>query len=220
MTLSDLCCDYLDLYLMHWPVVTGNTGDVVDPSLERTWKAMERLVYLGLVRSLGVSNFSVPKLRKIVAVQRIPLSVCQVECHPFLRQDEIREFCVENAIHLTAYSPLGSPDSASMFRGRDKVPELMKDPAVLKVSKQTNKNVGQVLLKWALQSRPGSSVLAKSANPDRLKGNLAVLDGWELDEQAMQEINDVNTKARMVDGSFWLHKDGPYRTLTELWDDK
>ena len=216
-TLSDLRTDYLDLYLMHWPVVTGNTGDVVDPSIESTWKAMERLVDLGLVRSLGVSNFSVTKLEKIKKIARYPLQVCQVECHPYHRNDVLSAYCSDNGIHVTAYSPLGSPDSASMFRGREKVPELLKDNCIGEIAARNGKNVGQVLIKWALQKRPTSSVLPKSANPDRLKGNLELFD-WNLSDEDVKTIDQIETRARMVDGSFWLSANGPYRKLEDLWD--
>ena len=96
-------------------------------------------------------------------------------------------------------------------------PELMKDPVIVGVSVRTGRNVGQVLLKWALQRRPTCSVLPKSSSPSRIRGNLDVLT-WRLSENDLDAIDAVSRRCRMVDGSFWLSPDGPYRTLEDLWD--
>ena len=135
-TLRHLRLDYLDLYLIHWPV-TGVRGDEVTPPILDTWRAMEKLVDEGLVRAIGVSNFSEKKLRALIARARHPVSVCQVEIHPYWRQERLLTFCEENGVHVTAYSPLGSPDSAAMF-GRD-APALMRDPAVIDVAERAGK---------------------------------------------------------------------------------
>ena len=145
----------------------------------------------------------------------VPISVCQVECHPYWPQRDLIRFCHRNDIHFTAYSPLGSPDSAAMFKRE--TPELMKDPVIVGVSVRTGRNVGQVLLKWALQGRPTCSVLPKSSSPSRIRGNLDVLT-WRLSENDLDAIDAVSRRCRMVDGSFWLSPDGPYRTLEDLWD--
>lgn len=126
-TLELLGLDYLDLYLIHWPV-TGNRGAAVTPSIEETWRAMEALVDKGLVKAIGVSNFSEKKIRDILSYARHPMSVCQVEIHPYWRQERLVSFCRQNNVHVTAYSPLGSPDSAAMFNRH--TPVLMQDPVV------------------------------------------------------------------------------------------
>ena len=214
-SLELLKLEYLDLYLMHWPV-TGNKGSaVVTPSILDTWKAMEDLVRRGFVKAIGVSNFSEKKIRDLLGHATVPMSVCQVECHPYWPQHELQRFCTSNGIHLTAYSPLGSPDSAAMFNRN--TPELMKDPAVIGVSARTGRNVGQCLVKWALQPRPACSVLPKSSSPGRIRGNLDVLT-WRLSDNDLDAIDAVAHRCRMVDGSFWLSKDGPYVTLEDLWD--
>ena len=220
-SLARLRVGYLDLYLMHWPVadkVKDKVSDKVEPPLLDTWRAMERLVDLGLVRHIGVSNFSAKKLQSLVENARHPVSVCQVECHPYWRQDRLLAYCEENNIHFTAYSPLGSPDSAAMFRGRNEVPAVMQDPVVRAVAERAGRNVGQVLLRWALQTRPKCSVLPKSANPERLRSNLDVFD-WCLPEEDVRLIDAVAPRHRMVDGSFWLSPKGPYKTLEDLWDE-
>ena len=106
-SLSELGLEYVDLYLMHWPV-SGNKGPTVDPPLERTWRDMERLVDLGLVRAIGVSNFSIKKLRDLLPHATKPISVVQVESHPYWRNDELADFCAAQTprIHFSAYSAL------------------------------------------------------------------------------------------------------------------
>ena len=119
-TLSNLQLDYLDLYLIHWPVaLKKGTGFPLTPdklvSLETlpiadTWAAMEALVDDGLCRHIGVSNFSVPKLKALLETARLKPEMNQIELHPYLQQTAMLEFCQQNSVHLTAYSPLGSRD--------------------------------------------------------------------------------------------------------------
>ncbi|DBA88993.1 hypothetical protein WJX79_009089 [Trebouxia sp. C0005] len=212
-TLSDLQLEYLDLYLIHWPV-TGNVGTEVVPSIQETWRAMEELVKDGLVHSIGVSNFSVKKLQDIFSYAEVPPAVSQVECHPYFRNEDMLQWCKSNQIHVTAYSPLGSPDSASMFKR--KAPLLLQDPAVGAVANKMGRSPAQVLIRWALQH--GTSVLPKSTSADRIKANLDVM-GWELSHEDYHKLCNLPGQMRMVNGSFWLHPRGPYKTLHDLWDD-
>ncbi|CAL6411357.1 unnamed protein product [Bathycoccus prasinos] len=193
-TLRELKSDYLDLYLIHWPVTDSNTR-YIDPPIEVTWRAMERLVDIGAVRAIGVSNFSVKKLKHILSFCKIKPAVCQVEIHPYWRQAEIID-----------------PDSASVL-GRSG-PNLMDDAAVKEVasSDEANKNIGQVLVRWALQTRPKSSVLVKSINPERIKSNLDVFD-WQLSNESIATLSSLPTQKRMVDGSF-------FKLEYDLWDER
>jgi alcohol dehydrogenase (NADP+) len=119
-TLSDLQLDYLDLYLIHWPVAfsptvffPGSGADYLPPGkvpIIETWQAMEECVNLGLVKHIGVCNFSVKKLGELLASATIPPMMNQVELHPYLQQKEMLSFCQDNGILLTAYAPLGSAD--------------------------------------------------------------------------------------------------------------
>ncbi|EFJ47366.1 hypothetical protein VOLCADRAFT_92170, partial [Volvox carteri f. nagariensis] len=141
-SMEDLRVSYLDLYLMHWPV-TGNTGPRVVPPLEDTWAAMEQLVDKGLVRTIGVSNFSVKKLEGIMAIARIKPAVVQVEAHPYWRNEALLSWCRQRGIHLTAYSPLGSPDSAAITKRGEGVASPLKDAVVGEVADKLAKNAGQ-----------------------------------------------------------------------------
>ena len=214
-SLKALKLEYLDLYLIHWPV-TGNVGDVVKPSLKETWQALEGLVKEGLVRSIGTSNFSAKKQAEIMEYAEILPAVCQVEVHPYHRNDALIAWCKQHDIHVTAYAPLGSPDSESIFPR--KFPDvLLQDPIVKEVAQRTGKNVGQVLLRWALQH--GTSVIPKSINPDRIKGNLDVLD-WELSAENYNKISTLKFQQRMINGALWLNPRGPYPTMQDLWDEE
>lgn len=176
---------------------------------------MEALVRDGLVRSLGVSNFSAAKLAAIEAYAAVPPAVCQVEAHPYHRNDALLAWCATRGIHVTAFSPLGSPDSESIFPRR--VPAvLMEDPVVRRVAASSGRNVGQVLVRWALQR--GTSVIPKSTNPDRIRGNLDVL-AWALRDDEACALAGLRFQQRMVNGALWLNPKGPYRTMEDLWDE-
>ncbi|KAJ3308125.1 hypothetical protein HDU76_004114, partial [Blyttiomyces sp. JEL0837] len=175
-TLSDLQLDYLDLYLIHWPLAFKNKGDgntlrdeknnivYEDVTIEQTWKAMEELVDKKKVRSIGVSNFNITKLKELLAVARIKPAVNQIELHPYLPQHELVEFCKQNGILVTAYSPLGTGGE----------PSLLADPTITEIAKKNNKTVAQVLISWAIQR--GTQVIPKSSNPERIKQNFEVFE--------------------------------------------
>jgi diketogulonate reductase-like aldo/keto reductase len=165
----------------------------------------------------GVSNFSARKMRAIMEYARVPISISQNEAHPFWRNDALVSFCAQNGIHFTAFSPLGSPDSAEIFR-RD-APVLLDDPSIAAIAARHGKNVGQVLIRWALQARPTSSALPKSVSKERIVGN-AAMAGWELDEDAMRTLSSFAMQARSVHGGLFLTPAGPYRTMADLWDDE
>merc|ERR1712117_211071 len=160
-TLSDLGLDYLDLYLVHWPVVTDCVGDVLNPSMEETWGAMEKLQADGLARSIGVSNFSAKKLADTKTYAKVFPAVNQVELHPIWRQDALLASASELGCHLTAFSPLGSPDSASMI-GHDGA-SVLDNEVVKRIAEETGKSAGQVVLRWAVQR--GTSIVPKSVTP-------------------------------------------------------
>ena len=199
---------------MHWPV-SGNRGPEVVPALRETWEAMEWLVRAGLVRSIGVSNFSAKKLADILSYATIKPAVCQVEVHPYHRNDALVAWCRAQGIHVTAFSPLGSPDSASIFP-RALPLNLLEEPTVLGIAARAGRNAGQVLIRWALQH--GTSVIPKSTSAARIRGNLDVLD-WELGAEDYAALCALPVQQRMVNGSMWLNPQGPYRTMEELWDE-
>jgi len=190
-TLSDLKLDYLDLYLIHWPIAIDEETSEPRPHLHinvsDTWKEMEKLVDQGLVKSIGVSNFNIASLKKLLGYCRIKPVVNQVELHPFLRQDDLLEYAKEVNIHLTAYSPLA----------RNKDPSIAEDGTILKIASKYDKTPAQVALNWAVQR--GTSVVPKSENEGRIKENF---EQFELSEEDMNLINQIKTHVRVCTSDF------------------
>lgn len=221
-TLSDLRLEYLDLYLIHWPVPLK--PDVQSPSdpgdfytldempLTETWKGMEAAADEGLVKNIGVSNFGIEKLKKIMDDPAILPAVNQVEMHPYHSQKELVKFCHENKIHLTAYSPLGSSDRPERLRPKDE-PVLLEDKKIRQIADEKGITPAQVLISW--QINRNISVIPKSVNEGRIKENF---DAWniELSEKQMSQIDELNKNRRYIDGSFWVVDGGPH-TIESLW---
>ncbi|WP_299176533.1 aldo/keto reductase [uncultured Neptuniibacter sp.] len=222
-TLLDLQLDYLDLYLLHWPIPLKRgqgmrtAADFVDPKKQpiiETWRALEALVGQGQVRHIGVSNFTVKKLGALMAQADIGPELNQVELHPYLQQPTLRAFCRENDIHLTAYSPLGSGDRPRALKMEGE-PQLLQDPVVLELAKQLNATPAQVLLSWAIHL--GISCIPKSVTEARLKENLAA-ESVVLSAEMLQKLEQLDLARRYISGEFWLVEDG-YYTLADIWDD-
>ncbi|KAL9428966.1 hypothetical protein AB3S75_030880 [Citrus x aurantiifolia] len=215
-TLQDLQIDYVDLYLMHWPVRTKkgfislNPEDLLQPDIPSTWKAMEALYDSGKARIIGVSNFSVKKLQDLLKVARVTPAVNQVECHPGWRQEKLHEFCKSKGIHVSGYSPMGSPGSP-WFKS-----DVLKHPVIKMVAEKLGKTPGQVCIRWVLQM--GYSVLPKSANEARIKENFDVF-GWSIPEDLFAKFSEIEQAKLFTMEHFFVHETyGPYKSLEELWD--
>jgi alcohol dehydrogenase (NADP+) len=221
-TLADLRLDYLDLFLIHWPVAfrsgigfpetpTDFTAPE-DAPLTETWAGMEEVVGNGLCRYIGVSNFSRTQIADLLAHASIQPAVNQVECHPYLAQRDLLAYCQDHGIVLTAYSPLGSSDRAAALKRPDE-PRLLDDPIVLAVAEKHNASPAQVLIAWAMQR--GTSVIPKSSSPERLRENFAAAV-TALEEEDMALIDALDRGYRFIDGAFWCPEGSPY-TLDWLW---
>lgn len=216
-TLRDLQLDYVDLYLIHWPtpMKKGSVGfkpeNLVQPNIPDTWKAMEALYDSGKARAIGVSNFSTKKLADLLEIARVPPAVNQVECHPSWQQDKLNAFCKSKGVHLSGYSPLGSPGTTSL-KG-----DVLKNPVIHMIADKIGKTPAQVALRWGLQK--GHSVLPKSTNEKRIKENFDVF-GWSIPEDLFAKFSDIQ-QARLLKGTSFVHETyGGYRTVEELWDDE
>ncbi len=222
-TLASLQLEYLDLYLIHWPVALKH--DVMVPrtadqmvSLEvqplaATWQAMEGLADAGLCRHIGVSNFSVAKLQALLEGARRKPEMNQIELHPYLQQPAMLEFCRAHKVHLTAYSPLGSPQRPAGLRAEDE-PILLQDTTVAAIAEQRGATPAQALIAWALQR--GTAVIPKSVNPGRLAQNLAAAE-VTLSAEDMEQLAGLDRQRRYVSGAFWAVEGSTY-SLESLWD--
>jgi len=212
-SIADLQIGYLDLYLIHWPIGLNRGADNFpkneDGSLQYsdddyvdTWGAMEKCVDGGLIKSIGLSNFNSKQITRVKKIAIIQPSVLQVECHPYLIQTELIDFCEENNIHFTAYSPLGSRDRPWAKAGE---PLLLEDPSLIEIGKHHGKSPAQVCIRWQIQR--GLSVIPKSANPARIRENFDVFGEFKLSEEDMKTIDGFNKPWRaclpkiVVDGN-------------------
>ncbi len=223
VTLSDLQIDYIDLYLVHWPIALR--PDVIFPAkgdeflsleeipLHDTWQAIEACQDKGLCRHIGVSNFNIPKIEDLIAKgSRMP-ECNQVESHPFFQQKPLFDYCRKKNIIFTAYSPLGSQDRPARLKSDDE-PLLLEHPVITAIADETNSTPGQILIAWALQR--GTAVIPKSSNPIRLRQNYEA-NHLGLSPDQMKRIDALERGYRYVNGSIWALKGSPY-TLDKIWD--
>jgi len=204
MSLADLGLDYLDLYLVHWPVAFER-GDVPFPKNEdgtvrydttippiETWLAMEKLLAKGLVKSIGVSNFNSEQIADVLAKGSIVPVTNQVECHPYLNQAKLFNLCKDKGITLTAYSPLGSPDRP--WAKPDDV-KLLDDPKIVAMAAKYGKSPAQIIIRWQVQR--GVIVIPKSVTPARIVENSSVFD-FKLTDAEMQEVDGYDCNGRLI----------------------
>ncbi len=221
-TLHDLQLDYIDLYLMHWPIalekgvkMPKQADDFIPlekvPIIE-TWSAMESLVNQGLVKHIGVSNFNVDFLYALSMAADIKPEMLQVELHPYLPQEDLLEFCQIHGVHLTAYSPLGSKDRPNQLK-KDDEPVLLENNAVKSIADKHNASVGQVLISWALHR--STAVIPKSTSEEHILENLKAAE-LSLDREEMETLNNLEQNYRFVDGSNFDLEGNSYQT-EEFW---
>ena len=171
-TLSDLRLDYLDLYLIHWPV-KGKYKD--------TWRALETLYNAGKIRAIGVSNFHVHHLQDLFQSSMIKPMINQVEFHPRLAQKELRAFCKEQGIQFEAWSPL--------MQGK-----LLDNPTLQRIAEKYSKSIAQVIIRWDLQN--DVVTIPKSIKEHRIIENSNVFD-FELTKEDMEQIDSLNQNQRV-----------------------
>jgi len=174
-SLQALGFDYLDLFLIHWPLPTRYDGDFVS-----TWRTLEEFYRDGRARSIGVSNFQPHHLRRLHQETEVPPAVNQIEAHPYLTQDQVRGFCAEHGIAVEAWSPIG--------QGR-----VLDDPVIGSIAKRVGKTPAQVVLRWHIER--GDIVFPKSVTPSRVEENFDIFD-FELPAGDVAEISALNKDQR------------------------
>lgn len=214
-TLEDLKLEYLDLYLMHWPVaqkkgtqMPQSADDLINPQdlpVEVTWSAMEELLQSGLVESIGVSNFSAKKLGNLIEKAEVVPAVNQVENHPLLQQNELIDFCQKNDVIVTAYSPLGSQH----HEGEESV---LGNPVIIEMAERLQVTPAQVVLAWQMQR--GVIVIPKTVHEERLKENFAS-QAVELDDADMKKIAELDKNFRFIKGSAFMLSGSGYEDIWE-----
>ncbi|XP_021752160.1 NADPH-dependent aldo-keto reductase, chloroplastic-like [Chenopodium quinoa] len=216
-SLQNLGMEYVDLYLVHWPVrfkswaeyPVPNEEDFEETDMESTWAGMEKCLDLGLCKAIGVSNFSTRKLQHLMNFATVCPAVNQVEMHPMWRQNKLRKFCSEHKVHVSAYMPLGGPGN---FWGST---SIIKDPIIQSIAQKHRATPAQVALRWGMQK--GVSVIVKSFNEGRMREIIGALD-LKLDDYDMISIEKL-AERKILRGDHLINKTtSPYRTIEQLWD--
>ncbi|KAA3482918.1 non-functional NADPH-dependent codeinone reductase 2-like [Gossypium australe] len=215
-SLQNLKMEYVDLYLIHWPLSSKQgryefpvrKEEISPMDFGSVWAAMEDCQRLGLTKSIGVSNFSCKKLADILALAKIPPAVNQVEFNPLWNQKKLREYCKANGVLLIGYSPLGA--SGTLW-GSSRV---LENEVLKEIAEAKGKTVAQICLKWAFEE--GVGVIVKSFNVERMKQNLEILD-WSLSEEERKRIGDL-PQSRSCTGESFVSENGTFKTIEEFWD--
>jgi alcohol dehydrogenase (NADP+) len=224
-SVADLQLDYLDLYLVHWPfpnhhppgcdVTTRSPHAVpyIHQNYMRTWRKMEELVDRGLVRHIGTSNMTIPKMELLLRDARVKPAVNEMELHPHLQQPEFFSYLIERSIQPVGYSPLGSPGRPD----RDRTPEdtsPTEDPYICRIARRLGVHPAVVCIKWAIQR--GQIPIPFSTNPKNLLSNLRAAASESLSADEMSVIEKLDRNCRLIKGQVFLWKDN--QSWEDLWD--
>jgi D-xylose reductase len=221
-SLRDLKLDYLDLYLIHFPIALEyvppekhypagwfQDPDAAEPRMKparvpifETWQAMEELVAAGLVKNIGVSNFNTSLLRDMLSYAKVPPAVLQVEMHPYLTQEKLVRFCHEQKIAVTAFSPLGAPSYVPLGMATEN-DSVMKEQVIRDAATRHKKTPAQVVLHWAVQR--GTAAIPKTSKAERLRENLSIFD-FELSADEMNAISELDRNRRFNDPGVFCEK--------------
>ncbi len=224
-SLKDLQLDYLDLYLVHWPFpnyhapgcdVSSRNPDskpYLHEDYMKVWKQMEQLVKMGLVRNIGTSNMTIPKMNLLLQDAKIKPAVNEMEIHPHFQQDELYNYLAENDILPIGYSPIGSPGRPERDKTIDDTVDI-EDPVIVDIAKRLNVHPAVVCVKWGVQR--GHVVIPFSVKPEKILSNLRVANGDLILSEEMEKISKIDKNCRLIKGQvfLWEHAKG----WEDLWD--
>ena len=224
-SLKDLQLDYLDLFLIHWPFpnfhapgcdVDSRSPDAkpyIHENFMKTWRQMEELVEMGLVRNIGTCNVTIPKLKLILRDARIKPAVNEMELHPHFQQEELYTFCKENGIQPIGFCPIGSPTRPDRDMTETDTVDI-EDPVVKKIAARLNAHPAVVCLKWAVQR--GQIPIPFSIHRNEYLSNIKLTVENPLTDEEMAELKGIDKNCRLIKGQVFLWKDG--QTWEDLWD--
>ena len=224
-SLKDLQLDYLDLYLVHWPFsnyhapgcdVDSRSPDAkpyIHENYMKTWRQMETLVEAGLVRHIGTSNMTVPKLKLVLRDAKIKPACNEMELHPHFQQPQLFQFCIDNGIQPIGFCPIGSPTRPDRDKTETDTVDI-QDPAVVKIAKQHNVHPAVICVKWAVKR--GQIPIPFSVYPNEYISNLQSTTGDPLTDEEMREISKIDKNCRLIKGQVFLWKDN--QNWEDLWD--
>ncbi|MFQ3246311.1 MAG: D-xylose reductase [Arenicella sp.] len=231
-TLSDLQLDYLDLYLIHFPIAQAYVpfdqrypaGWLADPEAENpamelakvplidTWKAMEQLVDSGLSKQIGVCNYNTGLMHDLLSYARIKPAMLQIESHPYLTQEALLRLCDINQIAVTAFSPLGALSYLELDMAEQQE-SVLEQSVVVDAAKRLGKTPAQVVLRWGVQR--GTAVIPKTTKEHRMIENAALFD-FELNETEMASISGLNRNRRFNDPGVFC--EAAFNTFHPIYD--
>jgi len=198
-SLENLGLKYLDLYLIHWPISVNDKGGFDDTDYLDTWKGMEEAKSLGLTKSIGVSNFNISQLERVLASSKTTPAVNQVEVNPNFNQKKMIAFCKEHGIEIMAYTPLGSmPEPRA--KDKDSPAPKIDDPILTEIGNKYNKTTVQVVLRYSVDR--GLIPIPKSVTPSRIQQNVDIFD-FRLTPEDIEKIDAFNLDRRVVTPFFW-----------------
>ncbi len=224
-SLKDLKLEYLDLYLIHWPfpnyhapgcTVESRSKDAkpyIHEDFMKTWRQMERLVEMGLVKHIGTSNMTVAKLKLLMRDAKIKPAANEMELHPHFQQQELFDFCMENKIQPIGFCPIGSPTRPDRDKTENDTVDI-EDPVVLKIAKRLNVHPAVVCIKWAVQR--GQVPIPFSVRRNEYLSNLMCSTVDPITDEEMAELSKIDKNCRLIKGQVFLWKDD--QPWEDLWD--
>lgn len=224
-TLKDLQLDYLDCYFVHWPFpnfhAKGVSVDSRDPNAKpyihedfmKTWRQMEQLVEMGLVKHIGTSSVTIPKLKLILRDAKIKPAVNEMELHPCFQQPELYKFCKDNGIEVIGFCPIGSPTRPDRDKTDDDIADI-EEPTVVKIAKAHNVHPAVICVKWGVQH--GHTPIPFSIHENEYYSNLLSAIEDPLTDEEMKELEEADKNCRLIKGQVFLWEGA--KGWEDLWD--